>query len=296
MADINTRKTSGSILVVGGANMDILGAPKAALTLHDSNIGSVTMRPGGVALNIARALNFGGEHVRFCSVFGDDLFAKALKAQLEGEGLNIAPSFTLDVQSSVYLSVHDETGDMHVAINQMRAMDFFTVERAQKLIDCMGDCALIVADTNLPEETLLFLAKHSGASILVDPVSNEKAMRVKKALPYIHALKPNRLEAAALTGIDCSSDEGIIKAAGELLKSGLANVIISLGKDGVYYANAQGGAFIRPSERVHDAAMHTGAGDAMMAGIAMAHKRGEDIREMALCGMRESAKHLSDCT
>ena len=41
------------ITVIGGANTDIGGGPAAPLRLHDSNPGTVVLRPGGVGRNIA---------------------------------------------------------------------------------------------------------------------------------------------------------------------------------------------------------------------------------------------------
>ena len=43
-------------VVVGGANMDLLGSPQAILKSHTSNPGSVSSSPGGVGRNIAENL------------------------------------------------------------------------------------------------------------------------------------------------------------------------------------------------------------------------------------------------
>ena len=46
----------GYVTIVGGANLDITGAPFAALIDRDSNPGLVTAAPGGVGRNIAENL------------------------------------------------------------------------------------------------------------------------------------------------------------------------------------------------------------------------------------------------
>ena len=60
------------MVIVGGANMDIHGAPNAALRQHDSNPGTVQSSPGGVARNIAENLARLGVDCRLIAAVGND--------------------------------------------------------------------------------------------------------------------------------------------------------------------------------------------------------------------------------
>jgi len=51
------------ILVIGGANMDILGMPGEHFAWRDSNIGRVMLSPGGVGRNMAEHLARAGARV-----------------------------------------------------------------------------------------------------------------------------------------------------------------------------------------------------------------------------------------
>lgn len=57
--------------VIGGANTDICGNPAAALIRHDSSLGRVSLRHGGVGRNIACDLALLWLRVRFATAIGE---------------------------------------------------------------------------------------------------------------------------------------------------------------------------------------------------------------------------------
>ena len=69
------------VVVVGGANMDICASPANALTMHDSNPGSVVTSPGGVARNIAENLARLGVDARLIAAVGADYHGDLLLQQ-----------------------------------------------------------------------------------------------------------------------------------------------------------------------------------------------------------------------
>ena len=122
---------------------------------------------------------------------------------------------------------------------------------------------------------------------LLDPVSCAKAERVRAALPHLTAIKPNIYEARALTGCDAPED-----CAHALLAQGVQRVFISLGAEGVMYADAEGSGIV-PVLQSTDAPK-TGAGDAMCAGIAMALASGKNTPQCAQEGMCCARRFLLD--
>ena len=80
---------AADIVVFGGANMDILGTPGGKLLLHDSNIGQVSLRPGGVGRNIAQQIAQLGHNCTLLTAFGNDALSDALCASCARYGIDI---------------------------------------------------------------------------------------------------------------------------------------------------------------------------------------------------------------
>ena len=274
------------IAVFGSTNMDILGMTGDLLRLRDSNIGRVELKPGGVGRNIASRIRENGAECMFFTAFGNDVLADGLKAACKKQGLDISGALTLEGRSNVYLCVHDETGDMLTAINDMGLMAALTPEYAKRIMPLINGCDLCVLDANLSEETLLYVAQNAKVPLLMDAVSCAKVRRALVIMKYLEGFKPNIYEARLITGLDTPED-----CAAALLKMGLKRVFISLGEEGVCYADSAGCGRI-PVEKI-SAAPKTGAGDALCAGIAVALAENRSTRDCALSGMRSAAQFLS---
>ena len=277
------------IAVCGSTNMDILGMTNEMLRLRDSNIGRVELKPGGVGRNIASRIADNGAECMFFTVFGTDVLSDGLKAACVKAGLDISGAMTVEGRANVYLCVHDETGDMLTAINDMGLMQYLTPEYAKSIVPMINRCDLCVLDANLSEETLLAVAQNATVPLLMDAVSCAKVHRALPVMQYLEGFKPNIYEARLITG--CDTPEDCAKA---LLDMGLKRAFISLGESGIYYADAQESGQI-PVEKISDAPK-TGAGDALCAGIAVALANHESTRICAEYGMRSAAKYLSQNT
>ena len=145
----------------------------------------------------------------------------------------------------------------------------------------------IVLDTNIPEESIRWLAENSTVPLFADPVSTAKAVKLKGVLGRLHTLKPNRMEAELLSGVPITDEASLNRATDALLATGLRRVFISLGSDGVFAAdhNARLRLPVLPAQMRNT----TGCGDAFMAAIAWAYLRGTDLRDTAMAGLAASA-------
>jgi 1-phosphofructokinase len=115
--------------------------------------------------------------------------------------------------------------------------------------------------------------------VLAD-TSDEALQQVARARPFF--LKPNRVEAAALTGRSIEGVEDAIDAAREIAGLGARGVLMSLGPSGAVAAWGSEVEVLSPSQiEVPPGQLQTtvGAGDAMVARIAveLAHADGADI-------------------
>jgi len=280
-------KTS-RVVVIGGANIDIAGRPHAPLVPYDSNLGTVRLSQGGVGRNIAHNLALLGVETDLVTCFGDDELADVLTRGCMAAGIDIAHSFVVPhAASSTYLYVTDETGEMQLAINDMGILDAMTPERVEEREEILHEAAAIVIDANLPASTIEWVAAHARVPVFCDPISTAKAPRIAVALERLHAIKPNRLEAEALSGMRIVDEASLEEAAGTLLATGLSQAFVSLGSDGVLCASREGTTRLRllPCRVVNT----TGAGDAMMAGIVWGYLHGLDLADAGLAGLAASA-------
>lgn len=276
-----------SAAVIGGVNLDVTGFSKNALIARDSNPGSIRFSPGGVGRNIAEQLAKSGVSTSLFTALSTDAQGDMLYAACMDRGIDVAHAKRSSAPTSCYLSIHDSSGDMALAVNDMALIDEITPEYVESVLPEIMKADVCVADANLSPETLAFLRAHVNLPIVADPVSCVKAPKLLALLPVLSAFKPNMLEAEALTG---ESDPE--KAAKALMKAGVKRVVISMGERGVYFADKNECGFL-PPRRVF-ACQTNGAGDAMCAGIAMAAAMGKSAREAALMGLKASERLLSE--
>lgn len=276
------------ITVIGAVNVDIAGTPAAALISRDSNPGRITVTYGGVGRNIADNSARLGQLVEFITVLGDDPHAGGIRRTCEDQGISLAHSLQIKGRNtSSYLCINDEQGDMQLAINDMAIYDFLTPAFLQDKLDLINQGALLILDANLPAATIEFVAQHTRVPILAEPVSAKKANRLQPVLNRTFLIKPNRLEAEILSGIRIEDDADLDRAAGVLLELGVKNVCISLGGEGVYCASAGYREKIAnfPCRVVNT----TGCGDAYLAACAWAICHGRELPQAARIGLAAAA-------
>lgn len=268
---------SSYVAVIGGVNIDIGGYSAAPLVARDSNPGKVRMSLGGVGRNIAHNMALLGLDVRFLTAFGDDVYAQQIEASCAALGIDIAQALRVPSgQTSMYLYIGGPDGDMKLALSDMEIYQHITPEYLHSRQGMLQNARLVVADANIPQESLEWLAEHIEVPIFADPVSTAKAEKLKGIVGKLHTLKPNRLEAEKLSGEVIKDEVSLARAAGKLLDTGLKRVFLSLGRDGVYAADHRGAIRLScgPSKLVNA----TGAGDAFMAALAWAYLEGTDLK------------------
>ena len=271
------------VTVVGGANTDICGRPAQALVRHDSAPGQVSVRHGGVGRNIACDLARLGLRTRFVTALGDDGFGASVAEGCRSCGVDMSLTRIVPgARSPVYLYLSDEKGEMDAAVSDMELMAALTPAYLRSRLDEIDDADAVVLDGNLPEETIAFLCEKLRAPIVADPVSTAKATRFASVLGRLAAIKPNLLEARALTGKQSPED-----CAEALLRSGVGSVFLSLGAKGLLAASGEERVLL-PCERT-ELVNATGAGDAATAAVVWAMVRGLDLAAAARAAVMAGA-------
>ncbi|MBR6658080.1 MAG: winged helix-turn-helix transcriptional regulator [Oscillospiraceae bacterium] len=277
-------RTGSYAVVVGGVNVDIGGRSFKALVAEDSNPGEVMTSLGGVGRNIAHNMSLMGLDVRLLSAYGDDLNGERVAASCSELGIDLSHALRVPGgTTSTYLYITDPDGEMALAVSDMEVCKRITPEYLSKNLALLQNAQVVVADANIPEESLKFLADNLFVPLFVDPVSTVKAEKIKSILPKIHTLKPNRIEAELLSGVKIENEEDAEKAAKALIEKGVRRVFISMGAKGVFAATAKESLWhgIIPGKMVNT----TGCGDAFMGALVWAYLEGMDLKDTAAAGL-----------
>ena len=271
------------VTVVGGANTDICGRPAHALVRRDSAPGRVSVTHGGVGRNIACDLARLGVRTRFVTALGDDGFGASVREGCLSCGVDMSLTRIVPgARSPVYLYLSDEKGEMEAAVSDMELVERLTPAVLRPLLGEIDEADAVVLDGNLPAETIAFLCERLSAPIVADTVSTTKALRFKGVLGRLAAIKPNLLEARALTGKETAGD-----CAEALLRSGAGSVFLSLGGGGLLAASGEERVLL-PCEET-EIVSATGAGDAATAAIVWALVHGLGLTAAARAAVRAGA-------
>lgn len=275
----------GPVLVVGGANMDILARTTALMAAETSNPGRTVFTPGGVARNLAENLARWEIPVRLVSKVGADALGRSLLALTHEAGVDVTlVEQVADGVTGTYVAVIAHTGDLVVAIADMSLIEVITPADMDALADQLATARLVMADANLLPATLgrlLDLCAEAAVPVIVEPVSVPKAARMSGVLwpgRPIHTLTPNLAELQAMTGVADPS------TATQLLRErGVQRVWCHHGEGSTLY-NAYGAQSIKVDQV--EAIDVTGAGDALVSGYAAALLRRVSIVEAIQFGHR----------
>ncbi len=281
------------ITVVGGTNIDILGIPKKDLIYHDSNIGNVKTSLGGVGRNIAENLVRLGVDTHLISIIGDDPYGELILNKSKEIGLNLEDTLILEDQStSIYLSILDGEGDMEIALSSMDNIEKMDIEFIESKREKIENSRVCVIDTNIPKDSIEYILNNfKNTDFFLDTVSSEKAKKVRDLIGLFNTIKPNKIEAEILTGMEIKDHEDIEKAIDFFHSKGVENVFITLSKDGVVFSD--GKKIQRLKAKKTNITNATGAGDSFIAALAYGHIKGLDIKERARLGIGASLLALS---
>jgi len=282
------------ITVIGASIADISGQVSKTLILGDSNQGKVTITPGGVGRNVAENLARLDCSIEFISAFGTDLFGTILTDKCKETNTKIEHSYFSDTESTpIYLSVNNIGGDLALAVADTEVTRHITPDFIRSKHEILNSSEILVFETNLTQETIDYICEtYSHKALFIDLVSSQKSLKIINLIDKFHTIKPNLIEAEALSGISYKSDDDLPKMLDFFLNKGVSQVFITLGQRGVYYGNAEERGFY---ESVNLEPVSTcGAGDSFLSGVIFAFSNKKNIRESAQFGTAMSIVTLAE--
>lgn len=277
------------IVCLGGATLDRKYRAAAPLAAATSNPAVASVHFGGVARNVCETLARLGVAAGLHSLAGDDAAGAALAAHLAASGADVAGLRILPGQATAeYAAVLEPAGELALGLAAMAIFDSFGLADADAAL--ARKPAWIFADCNLPPPVLRHLiaaCRDSGQKLAIDGVSAPKIRRLPQDCDGIDTLFLNADEAAALLGAELPP----VEAAARLRARGIANVVLTLGPDGLVVAQAGSVKHLHARKiAVRDA---TGAGDALIAATLARLLAGDILATAAGIGANAAALTLA---
>jgi pseudouridine kinase len=257
------------VVCIGAANLDRKLRALGPLAMGSSNPACQDESFGGVARNIAENLARLGAPAALITALGNDASGRGLQSHAEMLGIDTSGTLGLDgVCSGTYTAVLDQHGEMTVALADMALYDALTPEFLASRQPQRTGAGLIVADLNLPIETVAALlgdAAKSSVPLVLIGVSQAKMARLPHNLAGLRLLIVNEGELATRTGRTLTTPADFAAACAEVQAQGAVDVIVTRGAQGVLYTTGDGVEHLAaPPAKVVDV---TGAGDAFAAAV-----------------------------
>lgn len=268
-----------SILVVGSSNTDMVirvpELPKPGQTISG---GEFQIFGGGKGANQAIAARRAGARVTFIAAVGDDDFGKTAIASIRAEGIETTGiEVDYGAPSGVALIFVNADGEncIGVAPGANARLTPETLIRQKHAFDAAG---LLLVQLEAPMETVaaaVSMAASRGVPAILNPAPAKQLS--DDLLNNLFCLTPNESEAEALTGISVVDENTAVAAADVLLRRGVQNVVVTLGRSGALLRNAEG-THHQPAESVN-VVDTTGAGDTFNGVLAAMVVKGATLPE-----------------
>ena len=261
-------------------------APVPVLDIEDEQA-----RLGGAA-NVAHNIHGLGATPLMLGVVGDDTSGLLLKGIFADLGFPLDGIVT-DHQRPTTVKTRIIAGSQHMLRIDHEKKHAISPEAEQKVLAILEDQiktldGVILEDYNKGVITrslihsVIALSKKHGVPVLVDP-KFQNFFEYKEATVF----KPNRKEVEDALGLHLNSDDEIESAGLKLLEVLRAdNVLLTLGEKGMMlFERGQKSPFTIPT-RAREVADVSGAGDTVIATLAVSMACGVSVREAAVLANR----------
>lgn len=240
--------------------------PRGGETLIGQSFATI---PGGKGANQAVAAARLGAQVSMVGCVGSDAYGEQLRGALLVEGIDCHAVRVVEDSSGVALIVVDDNSQNAIVI-VAGANGALTAEVLDSVDAVLQSADVIICQLEVPDATVghaLKRGRELGKIVILNPAPASRALPADW-YACVDYLIPNESEAAVLSGLAVESLETAEAAAAHLIAAGAGKVIVTLGAQGLMFAN--GASFEHfPAPRVR-AVDTTAAGDTFVGGFAAA--------------------------
>lgn len=232
----------------------------------------------GKAINVARALKKAGVESTAVIAAGRDNWSR-YNIAFSREEIPFRVVFCAGNMRENISLVIDGVEDVTRLMRSGFSLDPGTIHAIQgHLSQLITPHSLVVAAGRLPGgmdgdafADLCLEIQQMGAKIALD-TSSLDLEQVKRIRPWM--FKPNLDEFEELMGCRFADEDGVAQAARELRRIGVSHLLVSLGKDGMFYSGEAGAMRLTVPPLVVKSAV--GAGDSLTAGFIAGYQAGLD--------------------
>lgn len=238
--------TSAKLAVLGSINADhilnLAHFPRPGETVIGKQY---QIAFGGKGANQAVAAGRAGADIAFIACVGADDIGERIRQQLQQDRIDTAPVETVaDESTGVAMIFVNGEGENNIGIYS-GANAALTPARVAQHQQVIADADALLMQLESPLESVLAAARIARAQqtqVILNPAPATALS--DELLALIDIITPNETEAEILTGIAVKSDEDAARAAAALHAKGIATVLITLGRRGVWLSEQGNGVRI----------------------------------------------------
>lgn len=228
------------ITVIGSFVMDNVAKMDKFPEAGQSVLGNeLELFPGGKGANQCVAIARLGGDVEMVGMLGNDANGETFRNILHTENIKSDHVFCCNRSTAVAQVQIDASGQNRICVipSSNYAFGFDDLEKVDSVL---RNTELVVLQLEMRldvTEEIIRRAHRYGAKVLLNPAPAVKLEQ--SVLAAVDYLTPNETELSILTGMPTDTDHDVIAAAEALLKSGVKNVIATLGHRGALIVNAE---------------------------------------------------------
>jgi ribokinase len=275
------------VLVVGSLHYDVVVRAERLPALDETLPGrDVRYVFGGKGGNQALAAARHGASTAMAGAVGDDAPGRVLLETLDSAGVDRNAVAVLSGQASG-MSVAIETGRGDYGAVIVSAANLLIGEVAVP-----AGTRIVVLQNEVPEHVNLAAARAAraaGATVLLNAAPARPTG--SDLMDLVDVLVVNRVEAAALSGVDLATAAAGADAAVRL-SAGTRTVIVTLGGDGAVFVAPHAQPVPEPARPVEVVSTH-GAGDALVGALAARLAQGDGMAAALAYAQAAAALHVS---
>lgn len=270
-------------MVIGSLNMDMVIEMKRMPVVGETVLGTqVSYVPGGKGANQAyTAAKLGGK-VKMLGCIGKDDFGEVQKSNLTKCGVDTDDLKRVKEQGTGMASIYvDERGDNTIVVVPGANMEC-NISYLKEYDKALEECDYVILQMEISGEAIYYAinrAKELGKTIILNPapVPDSLPDEIFSKLDYI---TPNETELMKLCGKEGGSMKDYAEGARELLKRGVKNVLVTMGKKGALFVNREKEELF-PARKV-SAVDTTAAGDCFNGAFVVALAEGRELDEAVM--------------